>query len=102
MEACATNPYRSSAGRAEEQQLIAQGCTNKLWRTIKPDIVLHADHNLLQAVLILDFKFPCPPSNEPTWKWYGKTSAYDGSNQGQVYKEALGGEVFLLTPRGLF
>ncbi|WNG51647.1 hypothetical protein F0U60_51665 [Archangium minus] len=95
--------YRASRfietiSQEEEQRLIDQGCTRELWRTIKPDIVLHKDYNLLQAVIILDFKFPCPPTNPAQWKQYGQKSAYSGLNQGEVYKEALGGEVFLLTP----
>lgn len=93
--------FLETISRAEEQQLIAQGCANKLWRTIKPDIILHADHHLLQAVLILDFKFPCPPTNPPTWKQYGGTSAYAHSTQGQVYEQALGGKALLLSPQGV-
>ncbi len=94
--------FLETISRAEEQRLIEQGCTRELWRTIKPDVVLHSNHDLLRAVLIIDFKFPCPPSNTPTWKHYGKASAYDGMDQGQVYKEALGGETLLLTPRGIY
>lgn len=88
--------------REKEQQFINEGCTDKLRSTIKPDIVLHADYNLLRAALIIDLKFPCPPSNDPTWRSYGKKSAYDGSTQGQIYQQALDGEVFLLTPKGFF
>jgi hypothetical protein len=98
------HPYSKlleTISREEEQQFIKEGCTKKLWSTIKPDIVLHADYNLLQAALILDFKFPCPPSNPPRWTDYGRGSAYEGSNQGKIYKEALGGEVLLLTPQGI-
>lgn len=43
---------------AKEQQFIKEGCTDKLRGTIKPDIVLHSDYNLLQAALIIDLKFP--------------------------------------------
>lgn len=31
---------------------------------------------------------------------YGRGSAYADSNQGEIYKNALGGEVLLLTPGG--
>ncbi|MFY0527569.1 hypothetical protein ACN28I_31980 [Archangium gephyra] len=86
--------------REKEQQLIERRCPEDLWGSIKPDIVLHSDYNLLQAAIIIDLKFPCPPSNRPRWRDYGRESAYDGSNQGQVYKRALGGEVLLLTPKG--
>ena len=82
----------------EEERLIAQGCTRELWRTIKPDIVLHADYNWLRAVLILEFKFPCPDTNVPQWKPYGENSAYSGSSQGQIYKDALGGEALMISP----
>ncbi|MDY7227449.1 hypothetical protein [Hyalangium rubrum] len=92
--------FLETVSRAEEERLIALGCTRELWRTIKPDIVLHADKNLRRAVLILDFKFPCPDTNEPRWKEYGDNSAYTGSSQGKVYKDALGGEPLLISPRG--
>jgi hypothetical protein len=86
--------------REEEARLIAQGCTRELWRTIKPDIVLHADRgSLRRSVLTLDFKFPCPDTNQPQWTRYGESSAYFGSNQGQLYKEALGGEALIISPR---
>lgn len=88
--------------REKEQQLIKQRCTEDLWGSIKPDIVLHSDYNLLQAAIIIDLKFPCPPSNRPQWTKYGPKSAYPGSNQGEIYKEALDGEVFRLTPNGFY
>ncbi|WP_233166427.1 hypothetical protein [Archangium sp. Cb G35] len=88
--------------RKQEQQFIEEGCTHKLRGTIKPDIVLHSDYNLLGAALIIDLKFPCPSSNDPTWRSYGRNSAYDGLTQGQVYQQALDGKAFMLTPRGFF
>lgn len=88
-----------TVSRQEEARLIAQGCTGELWRTIKPDIVLHADRDLLRSLVTLDFKFPCPDTNEPLWRRYGDTSAYAGRSQGELYKEALGGEALLLSPR---
>ncbi len=92
--------FIETVSREEEARLIAQGCTKELWRTIKPDIVLHADRNLLRAALILDFKFPCPDTNKPRWKEYGESSAYADSNQGEIYKKALGGEPVIISPRG--
>ena len=89
-----------TVSREEEARLIAQGCTRELWRTIKPDIVLHADGNLLRSMLTLDFKFPCPDTNEPRWTRYGENSAYNGSTQGEIYEQALGGEAVLISPRG--
>jgi hypothetical protein len=88
--------------REKEQQIIKQGrCAEELKGTIKPDIVLHADYDLLKAALILDFKFPCPPSNRPKWTEYGAKSAFPNATQGEIYKKALGGEILLLTPRGI-
>lgn len=87
-----------TVSREEEARLIAQGCTRELWRTIKPDLVLHADGDLLRSVLTLDFKFPCPDSNQPQWKQYGEGSAYFGFNQGEIYKEALGGAALIISP----
>jgi hypothetical protein len=87
-----------TVSREEEARLIKQGCTHELWRTIKPDLVLHADRNLLRSVLTLDYKFPRPETNRPQWKQYGGNSAYSGSSQGEIYKEALGGETFLISP----
>jgi hypothetical protein len=78
-----------------------QGCTRELWRTIKPDIALHADRNSLrQSVLTLDFKFPCPDTNEPQWTRYGENSAYAGRTQGEIYKEALEGDAWIISPQG--
>jgi hypothetical protein len=91
--------FLETVSRKEEARLIAQGCTRELWRTIKPDIVLHADHNSQRAVLTLDFKFPCPDTNEPRWTRYKETSAYAGYNQGEIYKQALGGEALLISPQ---
>jgi hypothetical protein len=92
--------FLEPVSRAEEERLIAQGCTRDLWRTIKPDIVLHPDKKqLMRSVLTLDFKFPCPDTNEPRWKDYGEDSAYANSNQRDIYQDALGGEALLISPR---
>jgi hypothetical protein len=93
-------PLVETVNRAEEERLIAQGCTRELWRTIKPDIVLHADRSSLRSsALTLDFKFPCPDTNSPQWTLYGENSAYSGFTQRQIYKEALGGEALIISPR---
>jgi hypothetical protein len=81
----------------EEADLLAQGCTLELWRTIKPDILLHADNNWRRAALILEYKFPCPETNAPQWRVYGDDSAYAGYSQDKIYKEALGGDAFLIS-----
>ncbi|WP_163866221.1 hypothetical protein [Myxococcus eversor] len=87
-----------SATKEEEARLISQGCTRELWRTIKPDLVLHSDSNVLHSVLTLDFKFPCPDTNEPRWTSYGEKSAYAGFNQGNIYQDALRGNVVMVSP----
>lgn len=83
----------------EEARLLQQGCTAELWRTIKPDLVLHVGRDVLRSVVTLDYKFPCPETNEPRWREYDGSSAYAGFNQGQIYKKALGGEPVLISPK---
>jgi hypothetical protein len=94
-----TAKFLETVSREEEARLLAQGCTRELWRTIKPDIVLHANRDLRRGVLILDFKFPCPGTNEPRWKESPETSAYFGFDQGQIYGEALGGRAVIISPQ---
>ncbi|HEX8697939.1 MAG TPA: hypothetical protein VF815_03800, partial [Myxococcaceae bacterium] len=84
--------------KREEELLLAQGCAQKLWRTIKPDIALHPGHDVRQSLLTLEFKFPCPDTNEPRWARYGESSAYAGSSQKKVYEAALGGEALIISP----
>ncbi|RKH12639.1 hypothetical protein D7V97_07895 [Corallococcus sp. CA053C] len=84
--------------REKEARLIAEDCTEELWGTIKPDLVLHADRNLLKAALILDFKFPCPEDNPPRWTKYGGSSPYANQSQRDVYQTALGGRALLISP----
>ncbi|WP_338267980.1 hypothetical protein [Corallococcus caeni] len=88
-----------TVSKQKEAQLIADGCTDELRGTLKPDIVLHGDRNLLKSVLTLDFKFPCPASNQPQWTSYGPGSPYFGSNQRTVYEAALGGKPLLISPQ---
>ncbi|MCP3139327.1 hypothetical protein [Pyxidicoccus xibeiensis] len=90
--------FLETVSREEEARLIKEGCTKELWRTIKPDLVLHADRDLLRSVLTVDYKFPCPDTNRARWTRYGESSAYADLSQGEVYKNALGGEVVLISP----
>ncbi|WP_404368506.1 hypothetical protein ACIHQR_04245 [Corallococcus coralloides] len=90
--------FLETISRAKEAQLIADGCTDELRGTIKPDIVLHEDRNLLRAALSLDFKFPCPNTNRPQWARYGSSSPYADDLQGTVYEKALGGKALLISP----
>ena len=92
--------FLEMVSREEEARLIAQGCTSELWRTIKPDMVLYADDNWRRAALTLDFKFPCPDTNEPQWRRYGQDSAYFGSTQADIYQEALRSKAVLISPQG--
>ncbi|QAT88476.1 putative lipoprotein [Corallococcus coralloides] len=91
--------FLETISRAKEAQLIADGCTEELRGTIKPDLVLHGDRNLLKSALTLDFKFPCPDSNEPQWTRYGRNSPYANQTQQEVYEQALGGRALLVSPQ---
>ncbi|RKH52748.1 hypothetical protein D7Y23_05545 [Corallococcus sp. AB050B] len=92
-----------SISKDKEARLLANGCTDELRGTIKPDIVLHKDRSLLlKSVLTLDFKFPCPDTNEPQWTRYGRSSPYADQTQRDIYEQALGGRAFLISPpRGM-
>lgn len=91
--------FVETISREKEARMLAEGSTDELRGTIKPDLVLHADRNLLESALTLDFKFPCPEDNPPRWSPYGDGSPYVGRTQEQVYEEALGGRALLLSPR---
>ncbi|RKG97697.1 hypothetical protein [Corallococcus carmarthensis] len=88
-----------SISQEKEARLIAEGCTEELRGTIKPDLVLHGDRNLLKAALTLDFKFPCPNTNQPRWTEYGGNSPYAYESQGAIYEKALGGRAMLVSPK---
>jgi hypothetical protein len=90
--------FLEMVSRQEEERLIAQGCTRELWRTIKPDIVLQADGDWRRSAVTLDFKFPCPDTNQPRWTEYGENSAYYGASQKDIYQGALGGEPLIISP----
>ncbi|WP_244219691.1 hypothetical protein [Corallococcus interemptor] len=88
-----------SISKEKEARLLADGCTDELRGTIKPDIVLHENRTqLLKSVLTLDFKFPCPSSNLPQWTRYGSSSPYADSFQNNIYERALGGRALLISP----
>ncbi|RKH52749.1 hypothetical protein D7X55_02505 [Corallococcus sp. AB049A] len=89
-----------SISQEKEARLLADGCTDELRGTIKPDIVLHENRSqLLKSVLTLDFKFPCPDSNLPQWTQYGRGSPYEDMSQRTLYQNALGGQALLISPR---
>ncbi|RKH79692.1 hypothetical protein D7X99_24230 [Corallococcus sp. AB032C] len=91
--------FLETISREKEARLIAEGCTEELRGTLKPDIVLHGDRDLLKSALTLDFKFPCPDTNLPNWTQYGPGSPYEGMSQKTLYQEALGGQALLISPR---
>nr|WP_242544231.1 hypothetical protein [Corallococcus sp. NCSPR001] len=91
--------FLETLSRAKEAQLIADGCTDELRGTIKPDLVLHGDRDLLKSVLTLDFKFPCPDTNPARWTEYGSNSPYAYDSQGAIYEKALGGRAMLVSPK---
>ncbi|XXF77568.1 hypothetical protein P2318_31620 [Myxococcaceae bacterium GXIMD 01537] len=99
--------YRESrflerVGSEEEARLLAQGCTRELWRTIKPDVVVHASPDRKSPCRIFDFKFPCYPGRRPEWTLYNDTSAFSGALQGVIYAEALGCPALMVSPLGVF
>lgn len=61
---------------------------------------MYSDDNWRRATLTLDFKFPCPETNEPQWRRYREDSAYFGSTQAEIYEEALGSKAMMLSPKG--
>ncbi|MET0403532.1 MAG: hypothetical protein ABW123_14060 [Cystobacter sp.] len=83
---------------AEVRNLLLKDCGKELRGTLIPDVVIHSG-NPLHAVSIYDFKFPCPPDNRYDWRRYPEGHIYQGSNQGNMYVEALKTEASLITPR---
>jgi hypothetical protein len=72
----------------EAQALIQQGCGEELAGTIVPDVVIHSG-NPLEVLAVYELKFPCPSSNEPSWREYEEGHPYEGSTQGKMYFEIL-------------
>ncbi|WNG21948.1 hypothetical protein F0U63_11525 [Cystobacter fuscus] len=91
-----------TVSREQEKRLLDADCAEELRGTIKPDVVLHADRHLLRAILVLDLKFPCPGIRSPQWTKYGEKSAYGGSSQHEIYREAFGGAALMMSPKGIF
>ncbi|CAM3451978.1 hypothetical protein G4177_23515 [Corallococcus sp. ZKHCc1 1396] len=80
-----------------EQALLQSGRTGKLKGTLVPDVVIHAG-NPLKAQEVFDFKFPCPISNNPSWRRYPEGPPHEGRDQGEVYRAAFGDNVSLVAP----
>jgi hypothetical protein len=87
--------YDSATGKAEYiphetvQELLRRGRSAELRGTLEPDIVIHggAPH---QVQAVRDFKFPCVNTDEwSSWREYRRGQTHSGSDQGQLYKDAL-------------
>jgi len=89
---------------AEQEALLKKaGDFGELKGTLKPDVVIHTGTPLdVQAVY--DFKFPCANTDKrPQWREYPEGHQYEGSNQGDLYQEALGATPRIVAPRlGVF
>ncbi|XXF77273.1 hypothetical protein P2318_30105 [Myxococcaceae bacterium GXIMD 01537] len=92
--------FLEQVSNEEEARLMTRGCTQGLWRTIKPDLVVHAKGEKHGPCRIFDFKFPCLSGRKPAWTKYGSKSAFAGADQGTIYSEALGCVAVLVSPVG--
>ncbi len=68
---------------------LRDGLFGQLLGTLIPDVVVHASGNPHRIQDVFDFKFPCPPDNNPSWYVYAEGHPYQGLNQGRIYKEAF-------------
>jgi hypothetical protein len=83
----------------EERALIASGNAGELRGTLKPDVVIHSGVPV-NAQAVYDFKFPCANTDRaPEWDRYPENHPYEGSNQRDMYMEALGPEPARIVPR---
>ncbi|ATB29348.1 hypothetical protein [Melittangium boletus] len=80
----------------EARSLLQRGCGEELKGTLRPDVVIHSG-NPLEVQAVYDFKFPCPPSNRPSWRLPGKENLHP-KNQGETYVEAFNAEAALIAP----
>ncbi len=85
------------------KEWLQLGLTAQLWGALVPDIVIHASGNPNQVQRVYDFKFPCPPSNEPRWGQYSPAQPHHPNTQGKMYEALGGGErPAFSTPRGIY
>jgi len=86
----------------EKAELLRQG-GEKLKGTLEPDLVIHTG-DPLQVLAVYDFKFRCVDfDTAPTWREYPLGHVYEGSTQGDIYREAFGPDVKLIGPgEGVF
>jgi hypothetical protein len=81
------------------ETLLREGRASELLGTIEPDLVLHAGGAPHSIQAVHDFKFPCLSSHQSRWREYSD-GPHQGRTQGEVYKELLGVEPGLVSPRG--
>ncbi|WP_240486914.1 hypothetical protein [Hyalangium minutum] len=80
------------------ENLLRQGRSAELRGTIEPDLVLH-EGQPYRVQETYDLKFPCANTSQRVpWRTYPRGHAHEGSNQGTVYREALGGKPVLVQP----
>ncbi len=81
------------------EALLREGRASELLGTIEPDLVVHTERAPHSIQAVYDFKFPCLSGHKSRWRDY-PDGPHQGRTQGEVYKEFLGVEPGLVTPRG--
>ena len=85
----------------QELAMLREGSSAQLAGTVVPDVVIHPGKPL-QVQGVYDFKFPCPDSNNPSWRRYPPNHPLNARNQGAAYAEILGEPPGLVTPKGVY
>lgn len=83
----------------EVKRLLESGRGGELVGTIAPDVVIHLG-DPLRPVELFELKFPCPSSNDPSWRKYPQNHPYAGKTQKMVYEEILKALLRAVTPMG--
>jgi hypothetical protein len=81
------------------EALLREGRASELLGSIEPDFVVHKERVPHSIQAVYDFKFPCLSGHKSRWREY-PDGPHQGRTQGEVYKEFLGVEPGLVTPRG--
>lgn len=81
------------------EALLREGRAAELIGTIEPDLVVHTERSPHHVQAVYDFKFPCLSGHKSRWREYLE-GPHQGRTQGEVYKDFLGVEPGLVTPRG--
>jgi hypothetical protein len=89
---------KSLVSAEEKDALLRQG-GEALKGTLEPDVVIHSG-DPLQVQAVYDFKFRCVNTDgRPGWRSYPEGHPHAGRSQGQMYRDALGPEPQIVTPR---